>query len=653
MSSKKSKKKTSAKPESGRINPMKSILVSGFWVAVIGIGVWALMEYSTPSNNLKPYNPNKIEKTKADEAGQSYSETSGFDTGRKHDALKVVKTVSNSNPVSPLSRETLELIQKGMTLTEQGKENQANIEFGKAAKLSPNSPELFSIWGTSLKMQKKYKGANKKFAIAHDLAPNDAEIVFNWGMSLLDEGSSIKAIEILKKTVELDPKNFLAYNALGKAYGQKKMYALEEESYRKSIAINPDFGWSHFYLGVVISLQKRFEDAVDPFERAIEIDKQFEKPFVVQLLTAMGRYNPSAKIPAEEEKPKEPVKTAKAESPAPEKKEAVTEAKKSEGSGSDHKMEGSKNAKETTTLKGKALINGKAIGANAVVFLETKSKLPVPNQKKQDFRIIQHELNFKPKHSVITVGSTVAFLNMDKEVHNIFSKSKGNQFNLGAMAAGTGKSMKFTQAGPVVLRCNLHKDMVGTLFVVPNGYYTQPNAEGDYTFENIKSQGYLLQFWHPQMEPHLVEENMVQADLTGIDQIINFDVASNSQPGEIHDMVDPTDYTAIVDRIEKEVFQAIADWKAGKRFIPRKRMLMAITKHYDGEGLKGAIARSFSEKRSEGLEKKLDDIRKQISGIGVKKEDVTEQSLKSQAKFAVDQLRLNAKELETRFNPEK
>jgi hypothetical protein len=69
MSSKKMKKKTSANLESGRINPMKSILTGGLWIAVIGVGVWALMEYSAPSNNLKPYNPNQIEKAKADETG--------------------------------------------------------------------------------------------------------------------------------------------------------------------------------------------------------------------------------------------------------------------------------------------------------------------------------------------------------------------------------------------------------------------------------------------------------------------------------------------------------------------------------------------------------------------------------------------------------
>jgi plastocyanin len=298
------------------------------------------------------------------------------------------------------------------------------------------------------------------------------------------------------------------------------------------------------------------------------------------------------------------------------------------------------------------LVNGKAIPTNAVVFLETQSKLRVPGQKTQDLTIKQSNLAFFPKYSTVQVGSTVTFANEDKEVHNIFSKSQNNQFNLGAMAAGSARSLTLDQAGPIVLRCNLHKDMMGTIFVVPNGYSTHPDAKGEFSFDKVKSQGYLLQVWHPRLNPEEVEANLTTVDLKGEDKTFDMDIKSTSQPGEIHDMVDPTDYSAIVDTIEKEMFQAITDWKNGKKSIPRKRMLMAITKHYDGEGLKGAIAKSFSQKRSLQLEKKLDEIRKHISGIGVAKGEVTEESLTSKAKFAVSQLRNNVQELEARLNPD-
>ncbi|MFQ5443387.1 MAG: hypothetical protein ACE5EK_02100 [Nitrospinales bacterium] len=126
---------------------------------------------------------------------------------------------------------------------------------------------------------------------------------------------------------------------------------------------------------------------------------------------------------------------------------------------------------------------------------------------------------------------------------------------------------------------------------------------------------------------------------------------SDSQPGDINDLVDETDYALIVDNIETLVYKAIEGWKQGKKYSPTKNMLIAITKHYDDEGLKGAIAKSFSKNRSDKLEKKLDDIRKKISSVGFDDEKITEESLKTEARMVVTQLRANVQELQLRRNP--
>jgi tetratricopeptide (TPR) repeat protein len=647
-----------------KIEPSSSLLKRSIltltWVGVLSVGLWALMHYSTPESNLEPYNKfqevkaerEKAEREKAEQKKKEpqtepekpeFTLPSDFDTGN---LIKAATTIPTQQ--SQLPRETLEHIQKGMLFTEDGKFNAGDMEFEKASKISPNSPELYSIWGAAMRMAKKYEGANRRFARAHELSPNDEEITFNWGMSELEADHPEEATRLFQKTVKLSPKNYMAYSMLGKSFGRQKMYEKEKSAYKKALEIKPDFAQGHFDLGIVLGIQKKFKTAGPHFLKAIELDKQFEKPFVIQMLTALGLYDPAAEKPIKKEEPETPVQQAKVETaPATEKIDAD---KKSEGS--DHKMEeGSKKVKNTTTVKGNIKINGQKPGSNTIVFLETKSKLRVANQKAHDLTINQNDLSFLPQHSVITVGSTVTFANKDREVHNIFSKSLSNQFNLGAMASGSFKTIEFTQAGPVVLRCNMHKDMIGTIFVVPNGFHTKPNANGDYQFDNIKSEGYIMQVWDPMLAPGEVEANLRAADLTGVDQAFDFDIKSASVPGEIHDMTDPTDYNAIVDNIEKEMFQAIEDWKNGKKFISRKRMLMAITKHYAGEGLKGAIAKSFSSKRSILLEQKLDTIRKEISGYGKSEEPVTEENLKSQAKFAVSQLRLNVKELEARIQP--
>ena len=653
MSSKGSKSSKNKNIESAS-GPLKRSLVMFSWLSVLAVGLWALMHYSTPESNLEPYK--KFQEAKVERENTARKNTERKKAAPEKPGLTLPSDLNTGNlikaamtsptPQSQLPRETLEHIQKGMLLTEEGKFNAGDMEFEKASKISPFSPELFSIWGAALRMAKKFVGANKRFARAHELSPDDDEITFNWGMSELEADHPEEATRLFEKTVAISPKNYIAYNMLGKSYGRQKMYEEEKSAYVKALAIKPDFAQAHFDLGIVLSIQKKFDSAAPHFLKAMEMDKQFEKPFVIQMLTALELYDPAAEKPIKKDtaKTQEPIQQAKLETPK------IADDKKSEGS--DHKMdEGSKKVKNTTTVKGNIKINGRKAGPNTLVFLETKNKLRVSSQKNQTLTIRQNGLSFSPQHSVIQVGSSVTFSNEDREVHNIFSKSLSNQFNLGAMASGSFKTLEFTQAGPVVLRCNMHKDMIGTLFVVPNGYYTKIDANGDYQFENIKSDDYIMQVWAPMLAPEEVHANLRSADLKGVDQTFDFDIKSASVPGEIHDMVDPTDYNAIVDNIEREMFQAIEDWKNGKKFISRKRMLMAVTKHYAGEGLKGAIAKSFSSKRSILLEQKLDTIRKEISGIGKSEEPVTEESLKSQAKFAVSQLRLNVKELEARLQP--
>lgn len=607
-----------------------------------------LMYLFAPSNHLVPYNKFKEEKasvkktdlkkeSSAKPAAKESTDTKSAEASNTKDTNNLIKKIGSPEtavppqPKSTLPRETLEHISKGMALSEQGKFELAEIEFEQAAKLSPNAPEVFAIWGASLKMQKKYVGANKRFEQAYKLSPNDEEIVFNWGMVKLEDNKSDEAIDLFQKTLKINPQHYLAYNFMGKAYGQKREYAKETEMYRKTLELNPGFAQAHFNLGVVLSIRDKVEEAAPHFEKAIELDKQFEQPFVVQMLTAMGRYK---------------------KTPKPETETAKEHKAEEMDSMPGHKMDNSKPEKDAVTVKGKALINGEPIGKNGVIFIETKTKLRVAGQKLSNLTIAQKNLQFEPAQSVVMVGSSITFTNADVEVHNIYSRSVNNQFNLGAMAGGASKTIKMTTAGPVVLRCNMHKDMIGTIFVVPNGYFTQPNEKGEYKFDNVANQEYILQAWHPRLAPEEVEQNIKSIKLNGKDEVFNFAIASASKPDEIHDMINTKDYSLIVDDIEKEVYQAIDDWKAGKTYISRNRMLAAITKHFEGEGLKDAITKSFSETRSKALEDKLDTIRKKISGLGPYSEQkFTKEGLQSEAKLAIDQIRENVRELHNRLNP--
>ena len=256
--SKSSKHKNIESPSS----PLKRSLVMFSWLSVLAVGLWALMHYSTPESNLEPYKKfqeAKVERENtARENRAAEPKKSGFTLPSDLDTGNLIKAAMTSpTPQSQLPRETLEHIQKGMLLTEEGKFNAGDMEFEKASKISPYSPELFSIWGAALRMAKKFVGANKRFARAHELSPDDDEITFNWGMSELEADHPEEATRLFEKTVAISPKNYMAYNMLGKSYGRQKMYEEEKSAYVKALAIKPDFAQAHFDLGIVLSIQKK------------------------------------------------------------------------------------------------------------------------------------------------------------------------------------------------------------------------------------------------------------------------------------------------------------------------------------------------------------------------------------------------------------
>ena len=231
--------------KSNNVPPKNSLLKRSFmmfsWLSLLGAGLWALMYYSAPESNLQPYE--KIKEAKLKPKTNETLESPNFTLPSDLETGKLIKTATSipSPQKSQLPRKTLEHIQKGMLFTEKGKFNSGDMEFEKAAKISPNSPELFSIWGAAMRMAKKFEGAKKRFARAHELSPNDEEITFNWGMTELEADHPKEAIRLFQKTVKLSPNNYMAYNMLGKAHGREKMYEEEKAAYRKAISIKPEF----------------------------------------------------------------------------------------------------------------------------------------------------------------------------------------------------------------------------------------------------------------------------------------------------------------------------------------------------------------------------------------------------------------------------
>ncbi|MEO5624797.1 MAG: carboxypeptidase regulatory-like domain-containing protein [Dokdonella sp.] len=127
---------------------------------------------------------------------------------------------------------------------------------------------------------------------------------------------------------------------------------------------------------------------------------------------------------------------------------------------------------------------------------------------------------FVPRILPIVVGSKVRFPNQDPILHNAFSASKDNAFDVGLYSGGEEQTVTFAHPGYVRVYCNVHHSMVGHILVLDTPYFTRPDADGRFKFTNLpKGRGDLVVWhdratpWHAQVVPGESGEIDVTLDL--------------------------------------------------------------------------------------------------------------------------------------------
>lgn len=105
---------------------------------------------------------------------------------------------------------------------------------------------------------------------------------------------------------------------------------------------------------------------------------------------------------------------------------------------------------------------------------------------------------FDPQVLVVPVGATVRFPNTDPILHNVFSATGRNAFDLGTYGRGEGRTRRFEQAGLVRVYCNVHHQMAGYILVLDTPYVARPDAQGSYRLGLPDDASGELFAWHPR-----------------------------------------------------------------------------------------------------------------------------------------------------------
>jgi plastocyanin len=119
---------------------------------------------------------------------------------------------------------------------------------------------------------------------------------------------------------------------------------------------------------------------------------------------------------------------------------------------------------------------------------------PAPVMRQNDGAFVPHVLP-------IVAGTTVSFPNEDPVYHNVFSLTRGNDFDLGRYKKGSTKTRAFDKPAVVQVFCHIHSDMSAYIVVLENPFYVVPDAQGKFAIENVPAGEYTLVIWHERIRP--------------------------------------------------------------------------------------------------------------------------------------------------------
>lgn len=134
-------------------------------------------------------------------------------------------------------------------------------------------------------------------------------------------------------------------------------------------------------------------------------------------------------------------------------------------------------------------------GAVVAVELGGSAKVAAPGTRAE---ISQRQRSFEPGLLVVQTGTSVDFPNLDTVRHHVYSFSPAKTFELKLYNGRPSTPVVFDRAGVVVLGCNIHDQMIGTVVVVDTPLFGRTDAAGRIVLD-LPAGEHRLRAWHPRM----------------------------------------------------------------------------------------------------------------------------------------------------------
>jgi plastocyanin len=133
--------------------------------------------------------------------------------------------------------------------------------------------------------------------------------------------------------------------------------------------------------------------------------------------------------------------------------------------------------------------------SNTVIYLELPAGVKF-KAKPSHAVITMHAREFVPHVTIVTVGSTVQFVNQDPFQHNAFSNTASGTFDFGLSDRGTTVEQVLRRAGIFPVFCNIHARMSAFVLVLGTPYFTQAGSDGRFSLATVPAGAYMLHVWN-------------------------------------------------------------------------------------------------------------------------------------------------------------
>jgi plastocyanin len=115
------------------------------------------------------------------------------------------------------------------------------------------------------------------------------------------------------------------------------------------------------------------------------------------------------------------------------------------------------------------------------------------------YRMAQKDLTFDPFVLVVPVGAEVAFPNLDKVRHHVYSFSPAKTFELKLYGRDETRYVRFERPGVVGIGCNIHDNMSAFIRVVDTPWAARTTRDGA-ILRDVPAGRARVVVWHPYLK---------------------------------------------------------------------------------------------------------------------------------------------------------